>query len=1643
MGFFDRILMPKINKPGYDTFELEDWRHWLGGILALAFVVLYPLAGLASLPYFLEHRHYYLIAINAALWLLFILRVLLPRTKVIFSRHVWTAAVYFMAISFFVALGPNYARSAWLIFCAVLATLFYGIWGAFWASGFNGLLLLGFYGLMNPAAPAWLETYRLGFSNWLMFIVSIPLLSLAASLPVGFMLSRLDRALKREKAANEQSARERGQLDLANRELTEQARERALAEQALKESEERLRLLADNLPDAMIYQVVAEADGGRRFTYVSKSVERLNELTVEAVLKDATALYGQVAPESLPELIEKEARSLQERNTFRHTIKSILPSGKVRWFDLASTPRPTPDGLVIWDGVQVDVTEREQAKEALRESENLYRTLVENSHDGILLVDRDFHLTYVNDELCILMGYPPEELLGRDFRQFLAEETAHLTIERYQARLRGEEPPSVYEFMIKRKDGVKRWVEVKAADFIDTKGEWYVVGQLLDITERRQAEEALKESENLYRALVEYSHAGVALMDHEHRYLYVNDEYCKMMGYSQEEILGQDFRTFLAEETAGLVEKNYLARQRGEDVPPRYEYMIKRKDGTKRWVEVSASIISGAKGQVRTVAQLLDITERKRAEEALKESEKLYRALVENSHAGIVLVGEGFRFSYVNDEFCQLIGYSREELLGQDFRKFLAEETAQLPVERYQSRLKGENPPARYEIMVKRKDGEKRWVEVSASLITDPQGRDQALAQLLDVTERKKAEEAIKQSERLYRAVVENSHDGIALFNENLQFEYVNEELCKISGYSQEEMLGHLGTEFLAEESIEMVRRNFAARQRGEYAPPRYELVGVRKDGEKRWLELSSSVIETPGGGKRVLAQYLDITERKRAEEALKESENLYRALAEHSHAGIVLIDDTFRFTYVNDEFCRIMGYVREELLGRDFRRYLAEETAHLPVEHYLARQSGESPPSHYEFMIKRKDGIKRWLETSSSVITTVEGEKRTLAQFLDVTERREAVEALRQSEQRFRASFNSAFQFTGLLTTTGLLLEANQTALDFIGMKLEDVAGTPFWKAPWWRGNPKQEKRIKDAIRRAAAGEFIRFEAENIGIGDRRIVVDFSLKPVYGEDGEVVMLLPEGHDITNRKRAEEALKESEEKFRQVIQASPMGVHMYELKEPERLVFQGANPAADRMLGIEHHKLVGLEIDEAFPGLKDSDASRRYREVAKGGKPWTSEVLEYQDERVSGAYEVYAFQTAPGKLTVMFQDITERKKAEEEKTQLEFQLRQSQKMEAIGTLTGGIAHDFNNILGAILSTAEASLLKGNDFYSLSENMGNIRDMTIRGRELVHRLMAFSRQDDQAVRSAELMGVVNDALALIRATLPPNVDIHRDLASGIWVRADVVQIQQVIMNLCTNAAQAMEEGGGLMSVRLTREDLSEDQARLRHGLAAGSYALIEVSDTGHGIPTGIVERIFDPFFTTKPMGRGTGLGLSLVHGIVRSHGGAVDVKSREGKGTVVSVWLPLAREKTAAREAEPSSATPAQGSGEHILVVDDEDIIAHTLAQSLRALGYRVSAYTSSLEAAAVLEKAPKRFDLILTDHMMPGLTGRQLAELALELRPGLPVVLMTGMTGDRDKFTADGYVCKVLTKPLTIKEIGEAVRQVLSEGRMAAAKAGA
>ncbi|HEX4377733.1 MAG TPA: ATP-binding protein [Steroidobacteraceae bacterium] len=395
-------------------------------------------------------------------------------------------------------------------------------------------------------------------------------------------------------------------------------------------------------------------------------------------------------------------------------------------------------------------------------------------------------------------------------------------------------------------------------------------------------------------------------------------------------------------------------------------------------------------------------------------------------------------------------------------------------------------------------------------------------------------------------------------------------------------------------------------------------------------------------------------------------------------------------------------------------------------------------------------------------------------------------------------------------------------------------------------------------------------------------------------------------------------------------------------------------------------------------------------------------------------------------------DITGQKQSLSEQIRLESQLRQSQKMEAIGTLAGGIAHDFNNILGAILGYTELAAQQAAGDSKLTRYLENVMLATERARKLVQRILGFSRSGLGNRIQFNAQAVVAETLELLEASLPVGIQLQRQLQAGdAAVTGDPTDLHQVTMNLCTNAVQAMDQGGTL-GVQLTRSELTAKRELARGSLDPGAYLLLAVTDTGSGIPSQIQERIFDPFFTTKGVGQGTGLGLSLVHGIVNDLGGAIDVVSAPGQGTRFDIWLPTQGEVNA--PAPATSQAPPSGNGEVILIVDDEPALVALAEEATARLGYEPVGFGTSLAALRAFEDAPDRFDVVISDESMPDLHGTELIRRLRRLRHDIPVILMTGHgSAELSQRVTELGVQEILLKPLQSRDLGEALARALTK----------
>jgi len=568
-------------------------------------------------------------------------------------------------------------------------------------------------------------------------------------------------------------------------------------------------------------------------------------------------------------------------------------------------------------------------------------------------------------------------------------------------------------------------------------------------------------------------------------------------------------------------------------------------------------------------------------------------------------------------------------------------------------------------------------------------------------------------------------------------------------------------------------------------------------------------------------------------------------------------------------------------------------------------------------------------------------------------------------------------------------------------------------------------EPRSADPIRSR------RLELQHLRKDGTIIWAEVPVRFLRGEGGEPTALLGISRDITARKQAEEALRQSENRYRDLFDSISDIIYTQDLQGR----FTSVNPAAAELFGYSAEELIGRKGSEfMLPQYRERFETEYLATLRE--KEFMAGLGQYRDKEENKHFIEYrSTLVRPEKgepyISGIGREVTERVRAHRQVQQLQKQLLHSQKMEAVGTLAGGIAHDFNNTLAVMMGYTELALSVTKPGDPRQEQLEQVFQAGERAAAMVKQLLNFSRRNDLNRSPVVLQALVEDGLEVLKASLPAKVELGIALqAPGEVILADPSQMHQVLTNLVENAFFAMRQSGGVLSIRLERITLGPGQAAAQEELAAGEYLRLTVGDTGPGMTPQVRERVFEPFFTTKQVNEGSGMGLAVAHGIVTSHGGAIQVESKPGKGAVFTVLLPCARPDQ--REETPAkTASGPAGGQERILVVDDEPQMRRMMKQLLQRLGYRIRTASSSQEALEALAKAPEGFDLIISDLTMPEISGDELARRAAAINPVLPVIISTGHTGcllDRD---TPPNVSQVITKPAPAVELDCAVRRAL------------
>ncbi len=941
----------------------------------------------------------------------------------------------------------------------------------------------------------------------------------------------------------------------------------------------------------------------------------------------------------------------------------------------------------------------------------------------------------------------------------------------------------------------------------------------------------------------------------------------------------------------------------------------------------------------------------------------------------------------------------------------------------------------------------------------------------LSEKEHLRALEALQRSETKFRTLYDSTSDAVLLMDQNSFFD-CNDAALKTFGCStREELCGmhpadlspfvqpcRTESRVLGDHYIQIALKN---------GTHRFEWVHRRADTGETFpcdVLLSPMVID----GKTVLqAVVRDITQRKRMEEALLKEMEFNSTLVESSPAFFVAINADRTVRYINDAMLRALKYTPEELKNKDYMALVPESDREM-LSGVFSTLITRGQPTLNENRVLTKDGKEILVEWHGRAIKKPDG---SLDYFFgvgtDITDRKRAEEALRESEERFHQLFNHMQSGVAVYEAVAngadfVLKDLNRGAELIEGVERKTIIGKRASEAfPGVRDFGLFE--VFQRVWRTGETEFFpaRLYRDERDHGTWRENWVYKLP-----NGDVVAVYT---DITENKKAVEALKESEEKFRLLFEQSV---------DPILLIhgntFIDCNEAAVQFLQLSgREELIGLKPADISPERQPDGrlSSEKAREVIEQASrdgtnrfEWVHRTAGGEDFWVEVSLTVIPIQGKQMLFTV-WRNITQRKKAEQallkahedlefrvqertaellganenlrkemdERTRLEDQLRQVHKMEAIGTLAGGIAHDFNNILAAVIGFAE---MVEDDLPRDGKSTLRIQRVlkaAYRGRDLVKQILAFSRKTDVMRSPLSLSPLLEETVHLLRASLPSTIEIILSMeAASDTVLASPTEVQQIIVNLATNASFAMAEKGGTLGISVTNVDFRPDSPVLSEDVKPGEYVQLAVTDTGHGMEPHVMKRVFEPFFTTKGVGEGTGMGLAVVYGIVKGLNGSVLVESKPGMGSTFRVSLPITRtdekSKTGKRQAVPRGS-------EHILFVDDEELLMEWAKDTLERLGYTVTACNDSTEALTLFSSGPYRFDLVIADQTMPKLTGISLAGKILALRPNIPVILCTGHSDSVSPEKAKkAGVKEFLMKPLGRQELASAVRMVLDAG---------
>ena len=770
------------------------------------------------------------------------------------------------------------------------------------------------------------------------------------------------------------------------------------------------------------------------------------------------------------------------------------------------------------------------------------------------------------------------------------------------------------------------------------------------------------------------------------------------------------------------------------------------------------------------------------------------------------------------------------------------------------------------------------------------------------------------------------------------------------------------------------------------------------------------------------------VAELETRETQLQASYEHMKLLYERAPMSYQSLDQDGCFIDVNQAWLDTLGYTRDAVIGENFGNFLHPDWKdHFKENFPKFKAIGEILGIEFEMI--RKDGQSILVSFNGKIGNNAQGRfQQTHCIFQDITKRKRVEEALLESEARMRAITDSAKDAIIMMDQNGQVSYWNPAAQRLFGYTADEVMGMDLHRLLAPKRYHEKQSDAFPRFQRTGRGQLVdtTVEVQAHNKNGQEISVELSLSALSLKNSWHSLGIV--RDITERKRIEEALRQGEKKYRLIFDSANDALFIHDMQG--RIL--EVNRMACERLHYTHAELTSLTVGQIDTPDIAQRIPGRIKKLMELGR-LTFEVVHQRRDGTFVPTEVSArlieWDGQPAIMSIC-RDISERKYAEEERERLQTQLIHAQKMEAIGTLAGGIAHDFNNILSAVLGYAElarnACPLGSPAIKFLDRELHAVHRATM----LVKQILTFSRQEKNERAPLQLGSIIKEALKLLRPIIPSTITIKQQIDDATKsILADPTQVHQILMNLCTNAFHAMEKTGGTLEIILQNSELLQADIPPLTETDPGTFVELSVSDTGTGIAPEIRDKIFDPYFSTKEIGKGSGMGLAITHGIVNRYGGFIKVESEPGAGTVFHVFFP-AVEQEAIPEIQ-NVQTVSVGNA-HILLVDDEEMLVELGKEFLESLGYEVTVRKSSLEALATFQKQPDLFDVVITDQTMPGMTGIDLARGILQIRGDIPIILCTGYSSLVNEKEAKAHGIKeFIMKPITMTGMASLLVKVL------------